>query len=357
MLGYGRAAPERANDLAYEEQCEYHENRHQNQVGDALVSSSLFSQEGGIRGGYVLGSRRPPSTAPLESLLQVFQDIVDVLKSHGEPDKPGKDAGMLALLIGKRAVRRAGRVSGDRADIAQIGRQRARLEGIDEALPTLQPALDDERNNSSAQFHLPARQFDLRMAGMMGISDRFHFLVVGEIIFNGCSVFAMPLHAHGERFEASAQRPCVERRKSRAGMPRKGADLVDEAPYPDNDAAHRTSLTVDILRRRVHHQIGAESHGLLEGRRCEYVIDEQNDIPRATESRQLLQVDQIQRRVRGRLDENDSRIGSKSGFPRADIRRNRIRVLDSPSRKNPLKDLMGGSEQGAGCEDVVTAVR
>src|SRR5690606_8174439 len=62
------------------------------------------------------------------------------------------------------------------------------------------------------------------------------------------------------------------------------------------------------------------------------------------------------RPARGRLDDNDSRTGSRSGFPRTDIRRNRIRVLDCPSRRDPLKDLMDGSEKGAGCEVLVPAV-
>ncbi len=67
--------------------------------------------------------------------------------------------------------------------------------------------------------------------------------------------------------------PGVERAHRRAGVAQKDLQMIlQEIFFAKNDAAERSALAVDVFRRGMHHDIGAEFHRPLERGRCKGIV-------------------------------------------------------------------------------------
>ena len=84
----------------------------------------------------------------------------------------------------------------------------------------------------------------------------------------------MLTHAQRQRDRPALDEPRVERADRPADVDhRLLLDAVDELGRTDHRATHRVPVTVDVLRQRVHHQIGTQLEGAQVHGRGERRID------------------------------------------------------------------------------------
>ena len=87
-------------------------------------------------------------------------------------------------------------------------------------------------------------------------------------------------------------------------------------------AEQQVGVAADQLRAGVHDEVGAERERRLPDRRRERVVDDDHGAGRASRADHGRQVDDIEHRVRGRLDPDESGAGDRRGDPgRASARR------------------------------------
>ena len=72
-----------------------------------------------------------------QGLIQVGQDVVQRLDADREPDKVGRDAGRVLLLLAQLLVRRRGGMDGQAARVANVGQVAEQLQVLDKRAPGL----------------------------------------------------------------------------------------------------------------------------------------------------------------------------------------------------------------------------
>jgi len=90
---------------------------------------------------------------------------------------------------------------------------------------------------------------------------------------------------------------------------------VDEILPAHDDTPDSAPLPVDVFGGRVHHKIRAVPDRLLKDWCGENVVDEKDDVPLAAEPPEPFEVDEVEPRVRRRLDEADFGVGLDEPFP------------------------------------------
>ena len=176
----------------------------------------------------------------------------------------------------------------------------------------------------------------------------------GEEIGDVAALRAMLAHAQLQRLQALQHDPGVERAERRAGMLQKRMKLLDdEVLGAEHDAAEAATLAVDMLGRGVEHDVGAHGQRLLQHRRGEDVVDDQ---PRAGGVAQVgdgLDVDELQRGIGRRLDEDAARAGLQRVAPLIQIGTVDELRRDAIARQQFLDDVAAGPEQRARGDDAI----
>jgi hypothetical protein len=96
-------------------------------------------------------------------------------------------------------------------------------------------------------------------------------------------------------------------------------------------------MAVEVLGRGVHHQIEAELERALHPRRGERVVRDAEDPAPAGDRRHSLEVDELQQRVRRRLDPHHARIGLERALQLVGARE---RQVGEPEPGAPLPDAL-----------------
>ncbi len=112
-----------------------------------------------------------------------------------------------------------------------------------------------------------------------------------------------------QRLQAAQREKAVERAADAADRVLQEPDLVGQLfGRGDRDAADHVGVAVQILRRRVHDDVGAELERPLHPRARERVVDDREDPALAREFRDVRDVDEPQRRIRRRFDPDQLRL-------------------------------------------------
>jgi hypothetical protein len=106
----------------------------------------------------------------------------------------------------------------------------------------------------------------------------------------------------------------------------------------------------------VHHEVGAERDRPLEVRSREAIVHDERYAARTGQPAQPLEVDQVEARVGGRLDEEQPGLLAEQALEALGLRDVGVVEGDAPAGKEPGQDLVGGAEEGAGGEDVVAGL-
>ena len=116
-------------------------------------------------------------------------------------------------------------------------------------------------------------------------------------------VLAVLAHADGERLDPAQHEPRVERAGHRAERLLQEVEALGERVVVRRDeAADGVAVAAEVLRRRVDDGVGAEVERLLQVRRRERVVDDEQRADRVRRVCGLADVDDVQQRVRRRLD-------------------------------------------------------
>ena len=128
---------------------------------------------------------------------------------------------------------------------------------------------------------------------------------------------AVRAHADRERLHAPQHEVAVERRRHRAHRVLQEPHLVGPLGVVERDEpADDVGVAAEVLRRRVHDDVGAERERLLQVRRRERVVDDDARVALVRELRDRLDVDDRQHRVGRRLDPHQPGLG-RATRPRA----------------------------------------
>ena len=116
----------------------------------------------------------------------------------------------------------------------------------------------------------------------------------------------MLAHAHGERLDSPQHEPAVHGARDRSqGL------LEEQKPFRDRrivrrgETADDVRVSTEVLGRRVHHDVRAELQRPLQIGRRKGVVDDEERAGRMRCVRRLLDVDDVQQRIRRRLDPDD----------------------------------------------------
>jgi hypothetical protein len=133
-----------------------------------------------------------------------------------------------------------------------------------------------------------------------------------------------------------------------AGVAQIGRHLVsDEGGAAQHHAAQGSALAVDMLRRGIEGDVGPQLQGTLQHGGREHIVDDQARAGGFSEPRDLGDVDDLQRRIGGRLDEDAARRLGERTAPLLQLRAVHQHGLDAEPRQQLLDDVAAGAEQRA----------
>ena len=143
----------------------------------------------------------------------------------------------------------------------------------------------------------------------------------------------MPVHPDAERLQPAQHQPRVERAGDGADRVLVERDLLGELEVAyDEGAADDVGVAAAVLRGRVHDDVGTERQRLLEVRRGEGVVDDQQGTGLVRDGGQRLDVADVEQRVGRRLDPDHLRAaGLDRGAHRVDVADRRRRCARAPS--------------------------
>ena len=122
-------------------------------------------------------------------------------------------------------------------------------------------------------------------------------------------VLAVLPHPHRERLQAAQDEPAVERARHGAERLLEEVEaLRDRRVVRADEAADDVRVAAEVLRRRVEDDVGAEVERVLEVGRRERVVDDDERARRVRRLRGGADVDDVQHRVRRRLDPDHPRV-------------------------------------------------
>ena len=123
------------------------------------------------------------------------------------------------------------------------------------------------------------------------------------------------------------------------------AQALDPFTVGGDDAAHDVTVAAQVLGRAVQHEGRAVFGRSLQHGRGEGVVDEERHVTRGVGDR--AQVDELERRVRGSLDDDQTRVGADRV---ADLRDIRPRHLGAEQAAR--EHVVGSAVEGANGDDV-----
>ena len=168
----------------------------------------------------------------------------------------------------------------------------------------------------------------------------------------------VPLHAHRERLEAPEHHVAVERARHAADGLLEEVQAFGEARVARHHrAAHDVRVAVEVLRRRVNRQRGAERERPLEHRRRERVVDRQQDAARAGDGRDGGDVEDLEHRVARRLHPDEARGRAACAcVDAARVAHVEVGRLDAELREHLVEDAERAAVHVVADEHVVAAL-
>ena len=187
--------------------------------------------------------------------------------------------------------------------------------------------------------------------------DGRDFRALLEETGRGERVRLVALHPQRQRLDAPQQQPGLERRQHRAG----GVLQEAEPGQPfrvavHQDAAHAVAVAVQVLRRRVHHDVRALFQRPLEVRRREGVVHHDGRADAVRRFRERGEVGDPQHRVRRRLDEEERRAPVEFAQGRGGVARVHPDEVQSPAAQHLFAEPVGAPVTVAGGHHPLSAV-
>ena len=235
-------------------------------------------------------------------------EVGDQVVGRLDPDREAHEVARRGeRRVGGRRVRHPRGVLDQALDAAEALGECPHLRAPDE-VDGLLLGLDEERDHAAEVAHLPGGELVARVAREAGVEDALDPRVRLEELDHGMRVLAVALHPHGEGLHPAQHEPRVERPRDRAERLLQEAEaLRDRRVVRAREAADDVRVAAEVLRRRVEDDVGAERERLLEIRRGEGVVDDEDRAGRVGGVRDRADVDEVEQRVRRGLDPDEAR--------------------------------------------------
>ena len=164
--------------------------------------------------------------------------------------------------------------------------------------------------------------------------------VAGQELHHLLRVVAVPVHPDPEGLQPAQHQPGVERAGDRADRVLVEGDPLGELEVAyDEGAADDVGVATAVLRGGVHDDVGTEHQWLLEVRRGEGVVDDQQGAGVVRDRGQRLDVADVEQRVGRRLDPDRLRAaGHDRGAHGIDVADRRGAVLEPPAAGSTLSN-------------------
>src|SRR5215510_11621436 len=188
-----------------------------------------------------------------QRLLEIVDQLVRVLEADREPQEILRRARAGALdrrAVLDQALRPA--EAGGAREHAELGRD------VHGASPI---AADLHRYHPAKRAHLTARDVVRGVRGEPRIVHGLHPRMAGEEGGDAERVVRVAAHTVRQGANTPAHEPAIERRGHRAPRGLHRANALEElvARLRHHGAAEHVAMTTEVFRRRVQHQVGAES--------------------------------------------------------------------------------------------------
>ena len=159
-----------------------------------------------------------------------------------------------------------------------------------------------------------------------------------ERLGNPMRVLGVPLHAQLQRLQPAQRQPAIERRRHRADRVLQELDrLEDRGIARQRRALDQIGMPRQVFRDAVHDDVGAEREGLLEHRRGEGVVDDDERAVLVGDVGDRLDVGHDQARVGRRLEPHQPRALGDRGAHRVEIRRINRRDGEIEAREDAIQ--------------------
>ncbi len=242
--------------------------------------------------------------------------------------------------------------------IAQIVGDLHDPERVLQAESRLLAAFDLEGDHLPAARHLLSGDGRLGVVGASAVDDARDAFQARKRVGDDGGAGALCLHPDRQRLEALQHDPGVERAQGGAGLADEVLQVIgQELLAAEHRAAEAAALAVDVLGRRIDHDVGAVGEGALQHGRCEHIVDHGRDAVLLGERGDGADVDEVERGVGRRLEEERLRVGTDGGFPVLDVAAVDQRHGDAKARAQGLDDVTAGAEHGARGDDVVAGLQ
>ena len=225
----------------------------------------------------------------------------------------------------------------DRAEARGPLRDRER---VVERATRLAAAREVDREHRAAAVEDARGDLRLGMAREAGVDDAVHAVLTLEERRECHRRPRLAFHAHRERRDAAQDEERRERPERRAGVDLRRADRGDPVPRPDDDARHHVRVPGQVLRRGLHHEVGAVVERPAHGGRGERVVDRQQRAVAVREVGEPRQVGEHAGRVRDRLDvEDPGGPGRERRLDRGGV--GRVDIADVDAQPPERRDRLG----------------
>ena len=151
-----------------------------------------------------------------ESLLQIRDDIIDMLRADGKADGALGDALVKELFFGELGVGGGGRMNDQTLHVGNIGQQGEDLQAVDEAERRLFSAGNLKCEDAGAAVReVLLIQRMVRMLPERGMIHAQYLRMAGEILHDFLCVLRMALQAQRQGLHPLQQEECIERGNGR----------------------------------------------------------------------------------------------------------------------------------------------
>jgi hypothetical protein len=212
-----------------------------------------------------------------------------------------------------------------------------------------------EADHAAEPLHLARGDIVPWMLRQAGIDHLCHLRMAGEEVDHLLGVVAVPVHPDAEGLQAAVGQEAVEGAGHGAHRVLVEGDRLRQVEVSDHDgAADHVAVPTDVLGRRVHHDVGAEGERLLQIRRREGVVDDQQRAGLVGDLSEPLDVGDGQQRVGRGLDPQDLRLpGPDRGAYRVDVADVGGAVLETPTLRDLVEEPEGAAVRVVGDHGVV----
>ena len=153
------------------------------------------------------------------------------------------------------------------------------------------------------------------MRWQAGVIDLLGRRVLGEELRHAPAILVVLAHAHGQGLRAAHDEEGVHRREDRARGVLNEGHLAGLFFIVEHDhAADAVAVAVQVFRRRVHDDVGAEFERALEVRAHERIIDDEADAAAPGDLGDGGDIDQRHHGIGRRFDEDHAGLGARRVF-------------------------------------------